>query len=327
MLLFAVSAITAKGQVNAIGTPTGDSNNVKSSTKPNDTLARFKEHILQGVTVTTQHERNAGRIMKKVEKNMDKNYGHPAFDQTFTIDELVSNFDTTQSKITYSLSQHLDEDQVSALIQRLTLHSDTANYNAPFFNFIGAPDLDLWYVVNSFDFLRKGIVTGKKSGHQFEYKLLGEYTDENYGLVYRISFKPRDAEHGSFYGTNQSDIRPGWWGRFSGEMLVNKSDYAIVNIKYAQYVEVARKKQGIESLYHSHDWPADKVTRIIPYAETLTDEYIYTKNAATGKYFVNAAKFNCYENGYQVANNQRVQLYFRVNVSSIAIENVRLAAK
>lgn len=284
-------------------------------------------NVLPNVTVSTQTEKKAGKIMKRVQQNMEKNYSHPAFDQKFTIEELVRNYDTTKSKITYSLKQHLDEGQVTMYNSGLDLHSDTANYNASFFNFIGIPDLSLWWVINGFDFVRKDVVTGKKGNDYFNFKLLGYYRDDSYGPVYRISFKPRSKDYKVFESIKQLNMRPAWWGHFSGEMLVSENDYAIVNIQYAQDIAAEIKKAAIERLYHSPGWKADKVSKIIPYSESFNDEYSYAKDVTTGKYFIRTIKFNCYQTGYQVENNQPVQLYYQVNINSPGVENVRLAAK
>ena len=289
----------------------------------------FESNLLPNVTVTTQMGKNAGKILRRVEKNMEKNYGNPTFNQKLNVQELIRNYDTTESKIAYLLTQHLDEDQVSTLIRTLEHHSDTASYNPIFFNFIGSPDLSLWSVINCFDFLRKGVVTGKKSKEYFDFKLLGHYEDENYGPVYRISFKPHSADYKVFHDISQVNIQPGWgwWNRFNGEMLVSENDYAIVNVKYTQDVAVEIRKRGIAYLYHSPGWKADRVSKIVPYSETFNNEYSYAKDTATGKYFIQSLKFNCYETGYQIENNQSVQLYYQFNLNSLGVENVTLATK
>ncbi|HVX50494.1 MAG TPA: hypothetical protein VHB48_10060 [Chitinophagaceae bacterium] len=275
-------------------------------------------NLLPGVTVAAKIEKNADRIIKRVNKNMEKNYGSPSFDQTFNIYTLTRNYDTLKGEVTHLLRRHYFGDQTSTLAKTWMLRSDTANYDADFLNLIGVPELFLEMIADRYDIIRKGVIIGKTRSENFNFKLLGHYQDEIYGPVYRISFKPRSPYYALFWGINTHTS----FGYFIGEMLVSKNDYAVVNMKYTLERDVADIRKGVEDLYHSRNWKADRVSKIVPKSLTFNDEYSYIKDTVTGKYFVKTINLDCFETGHQVENNRNVQLYFKIDINSLGIENV-----
>jgi hypothetical protein len=114
-----------------------------------------------------------------------------------------------------------------------------------------------------------------------------------------------------------------WVSHVKGEMLIREKDYAVVSLKYIQELQDARLNKAIEDLYHTPTWKANSVSKIIFDTMTFKHEYSYNKDLATGKYFVQTIKADCYQTGYQVENHRKVQLYYTVDAASLGIENIQ----
>lgn len=278
------------------------------------------DNILPNVVVSSRVKKmpNADKIIKKVNKNIEQNYGDLSFDQRFQFFSDTRNYDTIKGQMTDFLDLHFYKDQ--QLMQVKKWRQDTVNYDALFFNFIGVPRLLLGSIIPRADILRRGLVIGEKQRKNFDFRLLSRYQDKKYGAVYLVSFKPHSTYNDFFLnGYTYAEMPLGY---LRGEMIIREDDYAVVHLKYVWELKTERLNKSLENLYHSPSWKANRVGKIVSNYIIHKYEYSYNKDTTAGKYFVQTMKADCYEAGYQIENHRKVQLNYLFDATSLGIDNI-----
>lgn len=216
---------------------------------------------LPDVIVSSKFKRKprANWIIKKVNQHIDQNYGDLFFDQTFRVYLSTRNYDTIKGERTDLIGLRFDKDLLKMHIK--DWHKETMNEDPVFFNFIGVPRLSSGYIEIIGDIIRRGLVTGEKRLNNFDFRLLAHYQDKNYGSVYHVSFKPHSIYNDFFLTGHTAAELP--LGYLKGEMLIREDDYAVVSLKYIWELDVKPSNRGTENAYHSPDWKADRLPKII----------------------------------------------------------------
>jgi hypothetical protein len=277
-------------------------------------------NVLPDVSVSSKAKKrpNAYRIIKKVNKHIEQNYGDFSFDQRFKNYSFTRNYDTTKGEMDDLIDLRFNKDQRKMQIRQW--HHDTANYDAVFFRFVGVPRLLLGDIIPLADILRREWVIGEKHSKGYDFKLLEHYEDRKYGAVYHVSFRPNTRYSDSLLGGRTIGYLP--LGYLKGEMLITEDDYAVVDLKYIWEAKVERLNEAIERLYQAPSWKANRVGKIISNAIIYKFDYSYSKDAVTGKYFVQTIKADCFDTGYQIESNRKVQLYYQFDATSLGVENI-----
>lgn len=252
---------------------------------------------------------NADGIIKKVNKQIEQNYGGLSFDQKFEVHSTTHNYDTLKNETTDLINLLFFSDKKSLQVKNWPQHKE--NRDTVFFKFIGVPELSAGYIAGIGDVIRRGkLIVGEKGSKNFDFRLLSHYKDKKNGNKYLVSFKGDTFENM-------------WVGHVKGEMLIREDDYAVESVKYTWELQDARRNKSTEESYHSRNWKAFSVTKIIADSTIFKYEYSYVKDTVTGKYFVQTMKADCKQTGYQVENHRKVQLYYTFDAASLGIENIQ----
>jgi hypothetical protein len=277
-------------------------------------------NILPDVFVSSKAKKrpNAYRIIKKVNKHIEQNYGDFSFDQRFKSYSFTRNYDSTKGEMNDLINLHFNKDQ--RIMQVKHWRQDSTNNNPIFLKFIGVPRLLLGDIIPLADILRRGLVIGEKRSENFDFRLIAHYQDKEYGTVDLVSFRPH-ATYNDFFlkGYTYAELPLGY---IKGEILIREDDYAVVDLKYIWEVKVERLNAALERLYQTPSWKANRVGKIISNSIVYKYQYTYSKDINTGKYFVQTIKANCYEAGYQIESNRKVQLYYQFDATSLGVENI-----
>ena len=275
-------------------------------------------NILPNVIVSSKVKKkpNANRIIKKVNKYIEQNYGNISFDQKFKVYLSTFNYDTIKGKSADLIDLHFNRYQKSLQVKKWC--QDTLNFDTVFFNFIGVPRLSSGDIITKGDILRRGLILGEKQSKNFDFRLLAHYKDKIQGNLYLVSFKPHSTTYNDFF-MNGSNLPLGY---LKGEILIREDDYAVVSLKYIWELKVERLNKALENAYLSPYWKADKLGKIVANSIIFKHEYSYTKDIVIGKYFVQSIKTDCYETGYQIENGRKVELYFQYNATGLDIQNI-----
>jgi hypothetical protein len=277
-------------------------------------------NLLPNVIVSSKARKkpNAYRIIKNVGKHFEQNYGAISFDQRFKINSVIRNYDSTKSELNNLLDLHFDDTLKSMRVK--TWQEDTVVYEPLFLQFLGPPRLRAGNIVPRTDILRKGMVIGANQIKDFDFRILAHYQDKIYGSVFRVSFKPLSIFTDFFLkGPSYADLPLGY---LNGEMLIREEDYAVISLKYIWELKVEPLNAALEKAYHSRYWKADKLNKIISASRVYKEEYAYSRDTVSGKYFIQAIKTDCYDTGYQIENERKVQLFHQLDVSSLGVENI-----
>jgi hypothetical protein len=267
------------------------------------------------VTGKAKKKRDAGWIIKKVNRQFDLNYGDFSFDQKFKIHAAAYNYDTIKNKMIEQYDLHFDNDIKSGKLKSWS--KDTAVYDAVFFNSIGTPELIEGDIVPNMDIIRKGLTINKKQSESFDFRLQAHYQDKNNGSVYLVSFKPYKKYPGYLGGRTLADLEHGF---LKGEILIREDDFAIVSIRYVFEKKVEIFNRSLELSLLNPNWKANQLSRLISSTVVYNYEYSYAKDTSTGKYFVETIKTNCYQTGYQVEHHQNVQLHYQFDFTSLDVQ-------
>lgn len=277
-------------------------------------------NILPNVIVSSKaHKKpNATKIIKKVNKNIKQNYGDFSFDQRFKIYSTLNNYDTTKSEMIDFVDINFVKNNKSLIAPKW--RQDTLKYDAIFFKLIGVPCILTGNIIAYSDIIRKELVISEKRIKNFDFKLQGHFQDKKFGSVFIVSFKPISTYNDFFlqgYTLTQNPL-----GYLKGEMIIREEDYAVVNLKYIWELKNDRLNAALVSSYHSPNWKADKLGKIIANSVIYNYEYSYAKDSVAGKYFVQTIKVDCHNTGYQIENHQKVQLYYQFEAINLGIKNI-----
>lgn len=248
---------------------------------------------------------NAEGIIKKVNKYIEQNYSGFSFDQKFKIYSTTRNYDSIKGEMTDLIDLRFYNDRKLPEVRKWPQH--IANFDSVFFNCIGVPRLSAGYIAAIADVLRMGLVFDDKHSRNFDFRLLKHCQDQKYGTIYLVSFK----------GYTFEDQPVGY---LKGEILIREDDYAVVSLKYNWEWQVAGLNRSLEQLYHSPTWKANRVGKIVSNSITFKHEYSYAKDTVTGKYRIQTIKADCYQTGYQIENNRKMQLYYQFDATSLGLK-------
>lgn len=281
-------------------------------------------NILPNVTVSSKAPKkpkaSINKIIKKVNKHFEQNYGNFSFDQTLKFYSTSHNYDSLKNEMTDLVVINFNKNQKTLTAKKW--HQDTLYVETPFQRFIGVPSLVTGDLVPSSDILRKGFAIGETQRESFDYKFLTHYHDKKQGSVYLVSFKPNKTIDDSFLRGRTIGGGLLGWDNWKGEMLIREDDYAVVSLKYIWEANIAHLNKSVESDFHSANWKKRALGNIIANSKIYNYEYSYSKDSLTGKYFVQTIKAVCYETGYQIENHRKVQLYYHFDATSLGIKNI-----
>lgn len=264
------------------------------------------------VSSKAKKTRNANAIINKVAQQFETNYGNFPFTQKIKFDTETYNYDTLKEK-----SEEVVEIQFNNKIMKSpNWLKDTLFQDASFSKFIGVPTLVAGDIIPWFDMLRKGfpIQEGKNKG--LDFRLIAKYHDEQYGEVYRVSFKPNSHYEDAFLGRTVGGLSRGY---LKGEIIIQEKDYAMVRMKFIWEMKVEALNKGTQNLFHTPTWKANRVTKIISDKIIFQNEYVYQKDKINNKYFIELIKADCFNTGYQIENRRPVQLHFRMKANNLGI--------
>lgn len=298
--------ISAIGYLDQFYYLTSDQNNLLLLKSSNSTLP---DVIVSSKAKIT----GASRIIKKVNKRMEDNYGNFTFDQRFIIEWILRDYDSIKCKRLAVVGLRYNKEQRAMLSKIWT--EDTINCDAAFLKFIGVPRITSGDIGSKGDILRREMVLGEKKIKSFDFRLLAHYQDKLYGPVYLVSFKPFGYTINDFY-LNGSHLPLGY---LKGEMVIKEDDYAVISIKYTWEMKVDAFNKQIEDDFHSSHWNADKVNKIIANPVIFNYHYSYMKDAVTGKYFLQTIKAESYESGYQIETRRFVKMNYQYLATSLGI--------
>jgi hypothetical protein len=290
------------------------------SNSNNIILLKPVNNTLPNIIVSSKAKKlpNAITIIKKVNKQVEKNYGNFSFTQKFHFFSDIHNYDTLKCKMTDLVNIDFDKNQKK--MKAKNWNQDTLYYDKTFLNLIGSPSLVAGDIIPSSDILRKGLAIDDKQRKSFDYKLLAHYKDEKLGFVYLVSFRPNSTFKDSLFVGRTIGGGSMGWGYWNGEMLIREDDYAVVSLKYIWEKPVERTNESLERSYLSKNWKANRLSRIISSSLIFKYEYIYAKDKTLGKYFVQKIIVDSYESGKQIETRRKVQLHYKFEAISLGVE-------
>lgn len=290
------------------------------SNSNNIILLKPVNNTLPNVIVSSKAKKlpNAITIIKKVNKQVEKNYGNFSFTQKFHFYSDIHNYDTLKCKMTDLVNIDFDKNQKK--MKAKNWNQDTLYYDKTFLNFIGTPSLVAGDIIPSSDILRKGLAIDEKQRKSFDYKLLAHYKDEKLGFVYLVSFRPNSTFKDSLFVGRTIGGGSMGWGYWDGEMLIREDDYAVVSLKYIWEKPVERTNESLERSYLSKNWKANRLSRIISTSLIFKYEYIYAKDSASGNYFVQKIIVDSYNTGNQIETRRKVQLHYKFKATSLGVD-------